>query len=232
MTNKTEIYVEWDRGGRISYSMTGNLPPSKDEARLGYLVPSALLLLGHQLGVMKPSHGLIICGTVLDMLLDNRYILVPINSALKSATIEFLYIKDESVKVQFHPKHGIFANSDSLEEGVRQLLNNYIYFAFTQANEDTKFVYKLAAFAAIEEYFKFIKGQLETNSIGKDNDRWSLSFPPMSNRIIRWVSEHWFVPVSGSETEQWIKETSATVEKQRHIIEGNRSSLFAAMGLN
>ena len=235
MTDKTSIDIAWDKGGRISCNVSGIIfPPPRDDKTLWYLVPSALLLLAHQFGAMKPSHGLITCGTVMDMLFDNRYVLVPINSALKSAVIEFIYTGGESITVQFHPKQGMFANSDSVEEGVRQLLNNYIHYAYTQADEYTQLVFKVLAFVAIEDYFNFIGEQLEANSIGKDNDRWSLSFPFMSNGIIRWISENWFVPVPGtsSETEQWIKETVANAKKQMPILEGKRRSLFAAMGLN
>lgn len=234
MEDKTTIHIGWDKGGRISYNVSGIiLPPPRDDEKLWVLAPSALFLLAHQFGSMKPSHGLIICGTIIDMLFDNRYVLVPINSALKSAMIDFIYT-GSSVKVQFHPKQGMFANGDSVEEGVRQLINNYIHYAYTQIDEYTQLIYKGLASIEIEMYFNFIEELLKADSIGKNNDTWSQSFPFMSSRIIKLVSENWFVPVPGtsSENEQWIKEKVDFLEEQRVMLESKRRSLFSSMGLN
>ena len=126
MTAKTEILLKWDSAGAIRHSISGiSLPPHIDNQTNWILAPSAPFLLAHQFGSMKPSHSMIVSGWVLDMLFHNRYVLMPINSALKAARIVFLYLGDPSIKVQFHPKHSIFANSDSIEEGVKQLINNY-----------------------------------------------------------------------------------------------------------
>jgi hypothetical protein len=81
MRDKTTIHIEWDKGGRISYSISGLIfPPPRDDKKLYVLVPSALFFLAHQFGSMKPSHGLITCGAVIDMLFDKKYVLTPINS--------------------------------------------------------------------------------------------------------------------------------------------------------
>jgi hypothetical protein len=235
MTNKTTIHIEWDKGGKISYNVSGvTLPPPRDDKKLWVLAPSALFLLAHQFGSMKPSHGLITCGTIIDMLFDNKYVLVPINSALKGAMIDFVYAGESSIKVQFHPKHGMFANSDSVEEGVRQLTNNYIHYAYTQIDELTQLMVTRLASIAITVYLDFIEEQLRANLIEKDKDVWSLSFSLMSSKLVAWLSQKYYVPSHGtsSENEQWIKVELGFLEEQRTILESKRRSLFLAMGLN
>jgi hypothetical protein len=160
MINKTTIDIAWDNGGRISHSISGViLPPPRNEKKFWVLEPSALFLLAHQFGSMKPSQGLIMSGAVIDMLFDNRYVLMPINSSLKSATIDFIYTEN-GIKLQFQPKQGMFANSDSVEEGVRQLLNNYIRYAYTQIDECNQLLFTRFIAIAITVYFDFIEEQI------------------------------------------------------------------------
>ncbi len=67
MADKTTIDIVWDSGGRISHSISGKTyPPPRDNQKLYVLFPGAVFLLAHQLGSMKPSHGLIISGMVKD----------------------------------------------------------------------------------------------------------------------------------------------------------------------
>jgi hypothetical protein len=184
MADKTTIDIEWDKGGRISYRVSGTiLPPPRDDKKLYVLAPSALFILAHQFGSMKPSHGLIACGAVMDMLFDKRYVLTPINSALKGAMMDLIYA-GSSIKVLFHPKQGLFANSDSVEEGVRQLTNNYIHYVYTQIDQYAQLVLTTLASIAVAQYFDFIEKQLKANSIGKDRDVWSLSFSLMSGQLV------------------------------------------------
>jgi hypothetical protein len=234
MTNKTTVDIWWDKGGRISYSVSGSiLPPPRDNEKLYVLAPSALFLLAHQFGSMKPSHGLITCGTVIDMLYDKRYVLMPINSALKGAMIDLIYA-ESSIKVQFHPKHGLFANSDSLEEGVRQLLNNYIHYVYTEVDEYAQSVLTTMASFAIVAYLDFIEEELRADSIGKDKDVWSMSFPLASSRLVAWLSQKYYVPPYGTsaENQKWMKAECVIHEELRPKLESRRSALFAAMGLN
>jgi len=168
----------------------------------------------------------------MDMLFDDKYILAPINSALKGAMLDFIYAEN-SIKVQFHPKQGMLANSDSVEEGVRQLINNYIHYVDTQVDEYARLVLKTFVSIAIAQYFSFIEGQLKTNSIGKDKDVWSLSFSLMSGKLVAWLSQKYYVPPYGSsaENERWMKAERTLHEESRPELENQRISLFSAMGL-
>jgi len=235
VTDKTTIHIEWDKSGKISYHVSGiTLPLPRDDKKLYVLAPSALFLLAHQFGSMKPSHGLITCGTIIDMLFDKKYVLLPINSALKGGIIDIIYTGESSLKVQFHPKQGLFANSDSVEEGARQLINNYMHYVYTQIDEYAQLVLTTLASIAIGQYFDFIEEQLKTNSIGRDKDVWSLSFPLASGRLVAWLSQKYYLPPYGTsaENEKFVQGQLAFQEEQRPILESKRKSLFLAMGLN
>ena len=136
--------------------------------------------------------------------------------------------------MQFHPKHGIFANSDSLEEGVRQLLNNYFHYAYSQVDELTQLMITRLASIAISVYFDFIEEQLRNNLISQTKDNWFPSFPLISNQLITWLSQKYYVPSHGtkSENEKWIEDEMRFLEEQRNMLEDKRESLFLAMGLS
>jgi hypothetical protein len=234
MTDKTTIDIMWDKSGRISHIISGiTYPPPRDNKNLYVLFPSAVFLLAHQLGSMKPSHGLIICGTIMDMLFDNKYVLVPINSALKGAMIDFIYA-EHSIKVLFHPKHNMFANSDSLEEGVRQLINNYMHYVYILLDEYAQLLLITFVCLAMTVYFDFLEEQLKANTIGKGNDTWSSSFPLMSGKLIAWLSQKFYVPPYGTDAqnEQFKKAQLAFHEEHKPVLERQRKSLYAAIGLN
>jgi hypothetical protein len=234
MSDKTTIDIMWDKGGTIRHVISGiEYPPPRDNKKLYVLFPSAVFLLAHQLGSMKPSHGLIICSMVMDMLFDNRYVLVPINSALKGAMIDFIYA-EHSIKVLFHPKHSMFANSDSLEEGVRQLTNNYMYYVYAQLDEYAQLMLITFVCLAMTVYFDFLEEQLKANAIGKGKDTLSSSFPLMSGKLVAWLSQKFYVPPYGTDAqnEQFRKAQLAFHEEHKPVLESQRKSLFATMGLN
>jgi hypothetical protein len=182
---------------------------------------------------MKPSHGLIASNHVIDILFYNRYVLVPINSALKSARLDFIYIGGPSIKIQFHPKQRFLANSDSVEEGVRQLLNNYTQYVYSQIDDYTRIVLKTIATAAIGSYFSFIQEQISKGVIGKGNDQWSMSFPAFSSQIVGFLSKSYYVTEGGrtQENEDWALKQTEHLEEKRTQIESMRDSLFISMGL-
>ena len=234
MADKTTIDIMWDKGGRIIHTISGIMyPPPRDNKNLYVLFPSAVFLLAHQFGSMKPSHGLIICGTVMDMLFNNKYVLVPINSALKGAMIDFIYA-EHSIKVLFHPKHSMFANSDSLEEGVRQLINNYMHYVYTQLDEYAQLLLITFVCLAMTVYFDFLDEQLKDNTIGKGKDVGSSSFPLMSGKLIAWLSQKFYVPPYGTDgqNEQFRKAQLSFHEEHKPVLERRLNSLLSAMGLN
>lgn len=232
-TQTTTIHLEWDKGGHIRHRITGHtLPPPRNDRRLWVLAPSASFLLAHQFGSMKPSHGLITCSLIFDMLFDDKYVLTPINSALRGAKIDFIYTGGPSIKLQFHPQHGAFANSDSVEEGVRQLINNYTHYVYSQFDELLRIMIKTSASTAIGMYYRFIEQQIQAQTIGKEKDNWSFSFSVMAAQLVAALSKLFAVPENIPENDKWAKAQTDFLAEQRINLEKQRKNLFTVMGLS
>jgi len=234
MAPKASIHVEWTKGGQISHRTTGiELPPPRDDKSTWLLAPSPTLLLAHQCGVVRPSLALITCARVIDMLFHNKYLLLPINSALKGARIDFIYTATSSVRVQFHPKHGRLVTNDSIEEGVTALINNYTHYVYSQLDEYLRIVFRTMAVAVIGHFFNFLEDQLDAGKLARERDNWSPSYSVMSARLIAGLSSEYYVPQGGRtpQNEKWAKDQTLYLEEQRTILEGKRTSIFHAMGI-
>lgn len=234
MPNTTSIHIEWDATGHITHSFSGaRLAPPRDDLLLWVLAPSAPLFLTHQFGAMKPSHGLIASQQAIDILFYNKYVLTPINSALKAALLDVIYPGGPAVKIQFHPRHGLFANSDSVEEGARQLLNNYMRYVFSQLDDYTRIVVRTITTAGIGAYFDLLQDEMRKGAIGRGRDQWNLSFPALSTQVIGALSQAYYVPEGGrtAKNEEWARKQTEHVEENRIQLESMRESIFVAMGL-
>ena len=234
MASKASIHIEWTKGGQISYRTSGiDLPPPRADKSAWLLAPSPVLLLAHQCGVMRPTQALISCARVMDLLFHNRYLLMPINTALRSARIDFIYAASSAVRIEFHPKHSTFASNDSLEEGVVALINNYMQYVYSLLDEYLKLGFKTMAVAVIGHYFEFLDDQLEAGAIGKGSDYWSPSYPVMSASLIAAISEGYYIPQGGrsAENEKWARDQTTHLEVQRTMLESKRTSIFLAMGI-
>jgi hypothetical protein len=120
-----------------------------------------------------------------------------------------------------------------VEEGVRQLLNNYTRYVFSHLDEYTRIVVKTISTAAIGAYFEFLQKQIGIGSIGKGRDRWNLSFPAYSAGLVGALSEAYYVPEGGRtpKNEEWALKQTERVEENRIKLESMRESLFVSMGV-
>lgn len=231
---RTSIYLKWDASGSITHRIEGVvLPPPRDDQVLWVLAPSATLLMAHQFGVMKPSHGLITCSRVVDMLFRMKYILMPINSALRRARIDFLYKGGSAIRMKFHPRYRFLSSSDSIEEGIRHLINNYMYYVYSQLPEYNRIVIRSTVIAAIGLYFEFLEEQVQRNTIGIGKDKWYPYFSMMSAKLIDGLSQFYYVPEAGRtpENEEWAKKQTDFLSEKQIQIESKMNSLFVSMGL-
>lgn len=234
MASKSTIHLNWSRLGQVMHHVSGyRPPPPRDDALAWLLAPSGPLLLAHQFGAMKPSHALIVSGWVIDTLFHNRYVIMPINSALSSATIEFIYTGGPAVKVQFHPKHSVFANSDSVEEGVRQLINNYTHYVYSKLDDYLRIVFRTFAVTATGMYYDFLQDQFAAGTLRKGLDRWTLDFPIMAAGLISAVSTNYYVPEGGhtSDNEEWARKQTDHLREQLSKLMAMRDSILTAMGM-
>lgn len=234
MAGKTAIHLRWDTAGAIQHSVTGAiLPPPRDNQTNWILAPSAPFLLAHQFGSMKPCHSMIVSGWVLDILFHNRYVLMPINSALKAARIEFLYPGGPSIKIQFHPQHTMFANSDSIEEGVRQLINNYTKFVYAQLDDYPKIVVRTSFVAAISAYQDHLQELVASGRHDRIRDVWTPGISMFSAWLLNILSQKFYMPEGGRnpDNEDWAEKQTAFLEESYSKIMSSRDSLLMALGM-
>jgi hypothetical protein len=229
MTNKTSITLTWDTNGRIQHSITGySLPSPRNDPQLWVFAPSAPLFVANQLGALKPSYGLILCSQIIDIAFHNKYFLTPINSALKSAQIDFLYLPN-GLSLQFFPKHGFLYNSDSLEDGVRQLVSNYFYYVYNQFTGYHQLELKLLTYAIIDAYLGMLATAYKNNAIGPQLDRWDIDFSRWSAATIQSSSSYYCVP-NEENAHQWEEKQKNLVNDLPDLIEKHKS-LCIEMGI-
>ncbi len=169
----------------------------------------------------------------LESLFRNRYILMPIISALRGARIEFAYTGGPQVEIRFHPEHKLLHSSDSLEEGVRQLINNYTRYVYSRLPEYSKIVIRTLSTGAVGMYFEFLDEQIQAGRIGRGKDKWMPAFGLMSANLRSGLSEMYYVPEGGmtDENEEWAMKQTDFLNEQLHKIDSKMNSLFISMGL-
>jgi hypothetical protein len=168
-----KIICEWDSKGKVNHTLDRYFDPERE---LNYLSFSVPMILSNQLGALRPSHGLIICSHVLDYYSNNDYMIYPINSALKNATIELLLLDGNEGTLKFSPGRSRFGNNDSLEEGTRQFLNNYIFYVCEKLYGDLKLIVRTYTVTTIDTYLEIINKAIAEGKIGPNMDRWNISF--------------------------------------------------------
>jgi len=158
---------------------------------------------------------------------------MPINTVLRAVRIDFIYSGGPSAKVQFHPKHRLFANSDSLEEGVRLLLNNYLHYVHSMFPEHLQMALQTFTMATIALYYDFLQEQLDAGLIGVGRDRWSLQFSRFSAQLIHTMTVKYFVPPSepDAETEKWMSEQNQHLQSQLSDLEKHKIVILERMGM-
>lgn len=234
MAAKTSIHISWRGISEMHHRIEGAvLAPPRENQLAWILAPSAPLLVAHQLGVLRPSHALIVSGWILDMLFRDRYVLMPINPALRGARIDFHFTGGPGIKVTFHPEHALFANSESLEEGVRQLINNYTHHVYSQLDEYMAIVVRTMMGMAIGAYQEFLWELVEAGRIGRGRDAWLVDFSQMAGFQIKMISEKYYVPEGGrtAENEEWARQQTEHLVGVLEDIDARRASLLGAMGL-
>lgn len=127
------IELTWDGSGRLRHSLASVVPMNAEQTS-DILAVSVPMLVSGQLGVMRPIYSLALCDRLLHLLETSQYAIEPINSALKSAKMQFY--GGNTIYHTFHPSIGFLANNDSVEQAVRQLCFNYTVHVRTQADEE------------------------------------------------------------------------------------------------
>lgn len=166
------VAITWNSTGKLNLNITSHF---SDKDKIGLLLAtSPALFISHLLGTMKPSYGLVLCDGIFDYILHGKHIVTPINKTLKSAEIIYFRLPSGNVAINFKPKHPLFHNNDSLEEGTRQLAHNYYPHVFASLK---KYPYpaiaaKVALSQVIGMYQRLLDTLIEEGKLTPGNDKW------------------------------------------------------------
>jgi hypothetical protein len=98
---------------------------------------SAPALFAHQIGAFTPRHTLGLIGELLIFHRKRTVLTPPINSAIKCIEIQFIHGNKRYITVKH--KKGLFANDNSVEEGVRQTIICWLEYVLN----NSKFEHRL-----------------------------------------------------------------------------------------
>lgn len=115
--------LAWDANGRVRHELT-SVVSLNSEQTTDIVACSGPALVASQLGTMRPVHALALCDDLLQLLETGRSVVMPINGALRRASLNFHM--GAEVWHTFHPRVAFLAGSDSVEQAMRQLCHNYI----------------------------------------------------------------------------------------------------------
>lgn len=206
---------------------------------LWIIAPSAPMLLAHQLGTLKPSYGFSLCSKILEVMRNDQYIHSPINTTLKNARLEIFALPDRNTFLQYHPAHALLYNSDSLEEGSRQLVANYFYYVYSQVGYYGKLATKLfSVFLTIDSYIDFLEDSFKKKSeISKDS--WDTDFTVFSQTTQHVISSNYIAPdewhldsrMTQSQIEIWVNEQIKIQKEEFPKIENKFQELCTKRGI-
>jgi hypothetical protein len=197
------------------------------------------MLLCHQLGTLRPSFGLILCSKILQITPFEKFILSPINTALKKATLEMVS-GTTTVYLKYSPSHSMFANNDSLEEGSNQLVGNYNFYIYNKLSEIGKIPYKTLAFSIIHLYLDFLSEQINGGKVLPKNDKWNMSFSKFAATLNQSVARN-YTPIDESnydpsnpqkEISEWKDAQTHKIQQLLSTIEKEHNSLCKIMGIS
>ena len=227
---KTSISLNWDGTGRVHHKVTGTqLAPPRNDSLLWLVAPSGAFLLANQLGVLRPSYGLIASAHALDICEGPGYLLRPIGNTLKSARIEYVYQQGGSLGVLFFPQHSIFANNDSLEEGMRQLVSNNLYSVLEILEPYFRLPVKTMTYAVVDLYCDFLNEALTRGAIGVHSDRWTIEFSFWCKSVIASLSPKYYVPDPGQD--DWFRSQSKFLAERSASLRRKHADVSKRMGL-
>ncbi len=234
------IYLEWNNDGKINHKLDLHDTRYTKNPFLWIIAPSAPMLLAHQLGTLKPSYGLNLCSKILEVMRNDQYIFSPINTVLKNARLEIFALPDKNTFLQYHPAHALLHNSDSLEEGGRQLVANYFYYVYSQVGAYGKLATKLfSVFLTIESFIDFLDDQFKKKS-DFNKDSWNSDFTVFSQTTQHVISSNYIAPdewyldsrITQAQIDMWVNEQIKTQKEEFPNIENRFWELCTKLGIS
>jgi len=143
--------LAWDAHGQVRHELTSAVSLNSEQTR-DIVACSGPALVASLLGTMRPAHALALCDDLLQMLETGRSAVLPINRALRKASLSFHM--GAEVYHTFHPRVAFLAGSDSVEQAMRQLCNNYILHLRASLPEDAGGAMVASLMGAVSYYLE------------------------------------------------------------------------------
>jgi hypothetical protein len=172
MTQRIEkINLKWDSHGRIKYTLSGELLARNLE--LWTIAPSAPAFFIGQLGALRPFCGLKMCKNIIDIVMEQKEIIAPINKNLKNARLEFVYEAGKERTFMYFPDYAFIWTDSYIEEGTCQLVSNYFSLVYNQMSKYSKLVTQAVTYVALDGYFGLIDLLINNSTVRVGKNIWS-----------------------------------------------------------
>jgi len=210
--NLTSIELDWDTKGNIRHKLAGPILPGPDDNEdLWILAPSAPMFLVESLAKTKPTRGLKLCATIIDIVFHDKKYASPINETLKHGRLDYVYQPDKSANLIFFPRHNLSYNKEDLEQGIDQLICNYYYYVYHRLSKYHGIVLKTFTGSTMTSYFDFLSKMALQGEIGPGRDRYNDKFSLYSLSANQMISLKYYKPVEG-DTDWAEKQTNFLID--------------------
>lgn len=144
-----------------------------------------------------------------------------------------IYGRDQSAYIQFHPKHSFLANNDSLEEGARQLINNYFYYVQSLLKGHDLLVVNAFGCIAIRLWLEVLRTLRAEGSLPRGVNRWLPSFSMASASNQYAISTRYIIldDTNGQENEEWAMGQIEWLNNQRIELSAELDEMSAFVGI-
>ena len=170
----SSILLSWNERGELQHRISGGYAAPQENILL-VLAPSLPMVLSHQLGALKPSYGLTLCDSVLNILETGNHSLIPVNRALENARIDFQQTH-AGMNLTFHPQSRPSAVESDIEEAVPQLLCNYTCYVLDRLSGEARLSVMAYVLSVVNWYLELVEREISRGRVGPRRDRWSLRF--------------------------------------------------------
>lgn len=229
--NSTSVWLEWDANGKIRHQLAGPiLPGPNDNEDHWILAPVAPMFFTEHLAKIKPTKGLDLCSNIMDLVFQNKKIVLPIAPVLKMAHIDLMYNPDRSATLVFFPRHNLFYNKDLLEQATGQLVCNYYQYIYNRLTEYYRIVLITFTNIAVSSYLNFLLDLASKGKIGPNRDQWNALFSNRSLLVNHEISLKYYKPTEGDS--DWADQQRKFLNEKIPGTENNYKELCKIMGMN
>ena len=158
MATLNTLQIKWDTSGHVQWWTRRSV--RLDDSDVFYSL-GGIALTDHMLSTLKSENVLNFCEQVLRGLVKNKLTIKPINSELKSATLNFNTGK--ALYTIFKGNVKMFSDNQKTEQALSQMVQNYIGKLLATNSDENKLAVKSGIYSMIVFYESQIRLMHETD---------------------------------------------------------------------